>query len=189
MSDGAAGGGSGDDSTEDDELGGSSTPADRLPETDGAEVDSDSDPEPDSDCDPGTGGRRPSSLRTRIAHELTGSVLDGFAVTADLDAGTVDCTRCGPGDAGRLVAGDRAIVAFTRYEGRTWEPIAVRCPEHAVGRLPAVVDGRAEDQTLVRATLEPTGYRDPLGGDHPDALTLGGIEVLDASPAADGYPD
>jgi hypothetical protein len=182
MSDGATGGGDDEDSTDPDEPG-LPTPADRSPETDGPEPDPDcSDPDPDAD-------RRAEPTRARIAHELTGTVVDGFAVTADLDAGTLDCTRCSPDDAGRLAAGDRAIVAFTRYEGRTWEPVAVRCPEHTVGRLGAVVDGRAEDQTLVRATLEPTGYRDPLGGDHPDALTLGGVEVLDMSPAADGYPD
>lgn len=124
-----------------------------------------------------------------VAHELTGRLLGGYAVRPDLDAGAVACGRCGSDPGDLLRGGDRVVVAYSNYEGRTWEPVAVRCAAHAVSRLTAVDDVRAEDQALVRAVLEPTGYRDPLGGDHPDALTLGGVEVLDVSPAADGYPD
>ncbi|MFC4357638.1 hypothetical protein ACFO0N_06700 [Halobium salinum] len=125
----------------------------------------------------------------QVAHELTGRVLGGFAVSPDLDAGAVACGACGSSAPDLLRAGDDVVVAYSHYEGRTWEPVAVRCAAHAVSRLTDLDDVRAEDQALIRAVLEPTGYRDPLGGEHPDALTLGGVAVLDCSPAAEGYPD
>ena len=45
----------------------------------------------------------------------------------------------------------------------------------------------AEDQAVIEATLERTGYLDPTGAFNPDALTFGGVVVIDYSPAAAGY--
>jgi hypothetical protein len=45
----------------------------------------------------------------------------------------------------------------------------------------------AEDQAVIEAVLEDTGYRSPLGDFYPNALTFGAVEILDYSPAAEGY--
>jgi hypothetical protein len=45
----------------------------------------------------------------------------------------------------------------------------------------------AEEQAVVEATLEPTGYHDPLSEFHPEVLTLGAVDLLDFSPEGAGY--
>lgn len=128
-----------------------------------------------------------------VARELTGTVAGGLGVDPDYAQGSVPCARCRPeapadDDAdGLLTAGDEVTVAFRRYEGHTWEPVGVYCRRHGVERVADAMPTLAEDQAVVAAVLEPTGYRDPLDGHHPNALSLGGLEVLDASAAEDGY--
>jgi hypothetical protein len=119
----------------------------------------------------------------QIARELTGTVAGGFGVTANFGEGCVRCSRCGTA----LNAGDRVTVLFREYEGHTWEPVSFRCPDHAPDDLASLTGIHADDQVLVTATLEPTGYHDPTGGFHPDALTLGGLTVEEFSPASEGY--
>lgn len=133
-----------------------------------------------------------------LARELTGAVAGGLGVDPDYARGSVPCARCHRGDAsgdagdgdaadGLLAAGDRVTVAFRRYEGHTWEPVGVYCRHHGVECVADAMPTLAEDQAVVAAVLEPTGYRDPLDGHHPNALSLGGLEVLDASAAGEGY--
>jgi hypothetical protein len=130
-----------------------------------------------------------------LARELTGTVAGGLGVAPDYDGGSVPCDRCRPdgesagngGEAALLGAGDPVTVAFRCYEGHTWEPVAVYCRDHGVERVGDAMPTLAEDQAVVAAVLEPTGYRDPLDDHHPNALSLGGLDVLDVSDAAEGY--
>jgi len=127
-----------------------------------------------------------------VARELTGTVAGGLGVDPDYARGSVPCARCRPDDPaadadGLLTAGDEVTVAFRRYEGHTWEPVGVYCRCHGVDAVADAMPTLGEDQAVVAAVLEPTGYRDPLDGHHPNALSLGGLEVLDASAAAEGY--
>jgi hypothetical protein len=120
---------------------------------------------------------------SRLARELTGLVADGFGVQTSFSDGCVRCSRCGTA----LGAGDAVAALLREYEGHTWEPVTFRCPEHAPDDLASLTGIHADDQALVSARLEPTGYHDPLGEFHPDALTLGGLTVEEFSPARDGY--
>lgn len=123
-----------------------------------------------------------------LTRALTGMVVAGYGVEPDYENGAVECDRCADDpDARSLTAGDRVVVAVRNYEGHTWEPVGVRCPDHAERTVADAMGVDADDQAVVEGTLEPTGYRDPRGEHHPEALSLGGVEVLDASPAADGY--
>lgn len=136
-----------------------------------------------------------------VARELTGTVAGGLGVDPDYARGSVPCARCRPADPsddadgrtgderpdGLLAAGDEVTVAFRRYEGHTWEPVGVYCRHHGVEAVADAMPTLAEDQAVVAAVLEPTGYRDPLDGHHPNALSLGGLEVLDVSAAGEGY--
>jgi hypothetical protein len=127
-----------------------------------------------------------------VARELTGTVAGGLGVDPDYARGSVPCARCRPNDPaadadGLLTAGDEVTVAFRRYEGHTWEPVGVYCRCHGVDAVADAMPTLGEDQAVVAAVLEPTGYRDPLDGHHPNALSLGGLEVLDVSAAAEGY--
>ncbi len=120
------------------------------------------------------------SPQARVARAVSGMVAGGYALDYDLAAGAVPCDRCEAG----LAAGDRVTALLGCYEGHTWEPYAVYCRDHGVESLSAVGGEDADEGAVVAATLEPTGYRDPQGGSHPDAVTLGGVEVLDYSPLA-----
>jgi hypothetical protein len=60
----------------------------------------------------------------------------------------------------------------------------VYCRDHGVDSVAAASGERSDEQAVVAGTLEPTGYRDPLGEHHPDAVSLGGVEVLDHSPVS-----
>lgn len=123
-----------------------------------------------------------------IAHVLTGMVAGGLGVDPDFDSGAVDCDGCRRnGTATTLTASDRVVVAVRNYEGHTWEPVDLFCTDHGVETVEKTMGIDADDQAVVAATLEPTGYQDPLGDHHPNALSLGGLEVLDFSPAGDGY--
>lgn len=123
-----------------------------------------------------------------LAHQLTGMVAGGLGVEPDYETGVVRCDRCRQqGVQRQLTAGSAVVVAFRNYEGHTWEPMAVCCPEHNIETVSDVMDVDADDQAVVAATLEPTGYRDPNGTYHPAALSIGGVEILDYSPAVDGY--
>jgi len=130
--------------------------------------------------------------RNRITRELTGAVAGGLGVASDYERGRVPCKQCrsesdhGP-DRSALVAGERVTVALRNYEGYTWEPVGVYCRTHGIEQVDDTMDVLAEEQVVVAATLEPTGYLDPLSDHHPSALSFGGVEVLDYSPATDGY--
>jgi hypothetical protein len=117
------------------------------------------------------------ATETRVARAVTGMVAGGYAVDYDLADGAVPCEQCG--DA--LGAGDAVTVALACYEGHTWEPYGFYCLDHRIERVTAVLGDSADEQAVVAATLEPTGYRDPRGELHPDAVSLGGVEVLDYS--------
>jgi len=123
----------------------------------------------------------------QIVRELTGAVAGGLGVVPDYERGKVPCTRCGSAEGTALAAGDRVTVALRNYEGHTWEPVAVYCRSHDVERVADTMDVLAEEQVVIAATLEATGYLDPLSGYHPNALSFGGVELIDYSPAKDGY--
>ncbi|WP_254769246.1 hypothetical protein [Salinilacihabitans rarus] len=125
-----------------------------------------------------------------LRREFTGMVVASLAVEPDVVGGTVTCTACAREEGDEptvLEAGDPVVAAATCYEGHSWEFADVRCPRHAVERVAETMSVRAEEQVVLEAVLEPTGYHSPDGEFYPDALTLGAVEVVDYSPTADGY--
>ncbi|PSP82937.1 hypothetical protein BRC83_07800 [Halobacteriales archaeon QS_1_68_17] len=119
-----------------------------------------------------------------LIRALTGLVVESLSVSHDVTDGTVRCGQC---ENDRLTVGDPVVVGVTCYEGHSWELQDVYCADHAVESVAAAMPIRAEDQAVASATLEAAGYHSPDGRFHPDALTLGGVTVLDYSPPADGY--
>jgi hypothetical protein len=63
----------------------------------------------------------------------------------------------------------------------------IYCEDHPVDSIADTMGVRAENQAIVEATLEASGYHPPKGDFEPDALTLGAVEVVDYSPTAAGY--
>lgn len=122
----------------------------------------------------------PPSPETRIARAVSGMVAGGYAVDQDLDGGSIPCERCGS----VLGAGEDVTAAVFEYEGHTWELSGVYCAGHGVESVAATMGERSDEQAVVAATLEPTGYHDPLGDHHPDAVSMGGIEILDHDPVS-----
>lgn len=120
---------------------------------------------------------------TQLARAFTGMVVESLAVTQDMGAATVDCRRCGA----TLSAGDRVAVALSCYEDHSWEVAGVYCAGHEVDSVAGTMAVRAEQQAVVEAVLEGTGYLPPNGKFEADALTLGAVDVADYSPTADGY--
>lgn len=110
---------------------------------------------------------------------FTGLVVDGIAVGSAAGATETACDRCDR----TLSAGDPVTATLTHYEDRTWEPSGVYCTDHPARSVDAAMGVRTEDQAVIEATLERTGYLDPTGEFHPDALTFGGVVVIDYSPA------
>jgi hypothetical protein len=126
------------------------------------------------------------SLSERELRSLfTGRVVESLAVKQDFATGTIGCRDCA-GD-GTLRSGDRVTVSLTCYEDHSWEMEGVYCVEHAVDSVAETMGVRAENQAVIAATLEASGYHPPKGDFEPDALTLGAVEVLDYSPTAAGY--
>lgn len=125
----------------------------------------------------------PSRVEEELAGRFTGLVVESLAVKQDFGAATVGCRECGTA----LSSGDRVTVALTCYEDHSWEMEGVYCAAHGVDGVAATMGVRAERQAVVAAVLESSGYLPPDGRFEPDALTLGGVEVLDYSPTADGY--
>ena len=113
---------------------------------------------------------------------FTGLVVDGVAVDPEAGAAEAACDRCGRG----LATDDTVTATFSNHEEHTWEPTGVYCTNHPARSVEAAMGVRAEDQAVIEATLERTGYLDPTGAFHPDALTFGGVVVIDYSPAAAG---
>jgi hypothetical protein len=114
---------------------------------------------------------------------FTGLVVDGFAVGSEAGAAETACGQCDR----TLSAGDPVTATLTYYEEHTWEPTGVYCTDHPARSVDAAMGVTAEDQAVIEATLERTGYLDPTGEFHPNALTFGGTVVIDYSPAAAGY--
>lgn len=114
---------------------------------------------------------------------FTGLVVDGIAVDAAAGAAETACDRCGRA----LATGDPVTATLSYYEEHTWEPTGVYCTDHPARSVEAAMGVRAEEQAVIEATLEGTGYRDPTGAFHPDALTFGGVVVIDYSPTEAGY--
>ena len=130
----------------------------------------------------------PPRTEADLRHELTGLVVESLAVRQDLSRRTVRCARCAAtGAEADLTVGDRVGVVLREYEGFTWEIQDVFCATHCVQRIADSVGVEADDQVVVSAVLEAAGYHSPDGQYHPDALTLGAVDVVDYSPAADGY--
>ena len=135
--------------------------------------------------------------RESLRAEFTGLVAASLAVAPDIDAGRVPCRECvgQAGSAGAsknateraLGSGDHVTATLTCYDNYSWEVLGVFCPTHAVSSVAADMGVSAEDQAVIEAVLEDTGYRSPLGDFYPNALTFGAVEILDYSPAAEGY--
>lgn len=125
-----------------------------------------------------------------LRRQFTGMVAASLVVEPDVQAGSVRCDRCAEdadASTSHLRASDRVTATVTCYEGHSWELLSVLCPDHAVDSVAEGMGVSAEDQAVIRATLEPTGYHDPTGEFHPNALTLGDVEILDVSSAGAGY--
>ena len=114
---------------------------------------------------------------------FTGLVVDGIAVDSEAGAAETTCKVCGRA----LATGDSVTATLAYYEEHTWEPTGVYCDDHPARSVESAMGVIAEDQAVIEATLEGTGYLDPTGEFHPDALTFGGVVVIDYSPAAAGY--
>jgi len=127
----------------------------------------------------------PDSPQTerQLAETFTGLVVESLAVKQDFGTATVGCRDCDR----TLGAGDRVTVALSCYEDHSWEIEGVFCEDDAVETVTETMDIRAEQQVVLAAVLEPTGYNPPTGNVETDALTLGGVEILDYSPTSDGY--
>jgi hypothetical protein len=134
--------------------------------------------------------------RASLQEEFTGLVAASLAVAPDIDAGRVPCQGCHSraasiGEDGAvertLESGDRATATLTCYGNYSWEVLGVFCSAHAVASVAADMGVSAEDQAVIETVLEGTGYRSPLGDFYPSALTFGAVEILDFSPAAEGY--
>jgi hypothetical protein len=138
----------------------------------------------------------PPRTEADLGRELTGLVVESLAVRQDLSHRTVRCAPCaaeaaatGAESDADLAVGDEVGVVLREYEGFTWEIQDVCCSDHRPARIADSVGVEADDQAVVSAVLEAAGYHSPDGQYHPEALTLGGVEVLDYSPAVEGYPD
>lgn len=125
-----------------------------------------------------------SLTEAELVELFTGRVVESLAIKQDFGAATVGCRNCT--DAA-LTSGDRVTVALSCYEDHSWEMEGVHCPDHAVDSVAATMGVRAEQQAVVAAVLEATGYMPPDGNFQPGALTLGEVEILDYSPTAEGY--
>lgn len=129
-----------------------------------------------------------------MAHDLseadlvrlfTGLVVESLAVKQDFGTATIGCRQCE--DDGILTSGDRVTVALSCYEDHSWEIEGIYCDDHAVDSVAETMEIRAENQAVVGAVLEASGYHPPQGNFQPDALTLGEIDVLEYSPTGEGY--
>lgn len=118
--------------------------------------------------------------RSRVAHAVTGMVAGGYAVDFDLGDGAVVCSQC----EATLGGGDDVTAALSCYEGHTWELYGVYCAFHEQDTITKTMWPRTDEQAVVAATLEPAGYHDPRGDHHPEAVSLGGVDVLDYSPVS-----
>jgi hypothetical protein len=123
-----------------------------------------------------------------LRRAFTGLVVESLAVQQDVDRGTVQCAACArAGDDAALGVGDIVVVVLRNYEGFTWEIQDVLCNEHRVECVEDAAGIEADDQAVVSSVLEAAGYHSPDGSYHPEALTLGDVNVLDYSPLGEGY--
>lgn len=123
-------------------------------------------------------GETVDEAQARVAHAVSGMVAGGFAIDYDLTSGAVACELCGR----PLGAGEDVTVGLVHYEGHTWEPYSVFCAAHAVDEVDIAIGDSGDERAVVAATLEPTGYHDPVGQYHPDAVSLGGVDILSYCP-------
>jgi hypothetical protein len=132
----------------------------------------------------------PRRTDAELRRLFTGLVVESLAVQQNVARGTVRCAMCaraGDGATADLGVGDAVCVVLREYEGFTWEIQDLFCRRHRVDSLADSVGIEADDQAAIDAVLEAAGYHSPDGRYHPDALTLGEVEIVDYSPAADGY--
>ena len=113
---------------------------------------------------------------TTLSRAVTGLPASGDTLPAAYRQDRVRCARC----ATALRAGDRVSVLL-RDGTDGWRPVSFRCPDHAPDGLASLTSVHGDDQALVAATLEPTGGHTPTGQFDPDALTLGGVEVVETA--------
>jgi len=113
---------------------------------------------------------------------FTGLLVGDIAVDSVADATETACDHCGR----TLSTGDPVTATLAHDEEHTWVPVAVYCTDHPARSVEEAMGVRAADQAVIEATLEATGSLDPTGVFHPDALTFGGVVVLDYSPKAAG---
>ncbi|PSQ24844.1 hypothetical protein BRD01_03220 [Halobacteriales archaeon QS_8_65_32] len=140
--------------------------------------------------------------RADLREEFTGLVAASLAVSSDVDRGEVPCrastepttSASAPTDelpdgsaARTLGSADRVTATLTCYDNYSWEVLGIFCSTHAVSSVATDMGVTAEDQAVIETTLEETGYRSPLGDFYPNALSFGAVEILDFSPAAEGY--
>jgi hypothetical protein len=120
-----------------------------------------------------------------LAELFTGMVVESLALKQDFGASTIGCRACSTDST--LSAGDSITVTLSCYEDHSWEMEGIYCDDHAVDSVAETMAVRAEQQAVVAAVLESTGYMPPRGSFEPDALTLGAVEIVDYSPTGEGY--
>jgi hypothetical protein len=120
-----------------------------------------------------------------LAALFTGMVVESLALKQDFGASTIGCQACSTDST--LSTGDSVTVTLSCYEDYSWEMEGIYCEDHAVDSVAETMGVRAEQQAVVGAVLESTGYMPPRGSFEPDALTLGAVEILDYSPTGEGY--
>lgn len=98
----------------------------------------------------------------RLCERFAGPVAGSFAVDADT-RGSAPCVVCGR----TLSPDDRITATWRNYDGHTWGLLGRYYSADRVERVGTVMDIKADEQAVVETTLEPTGYRDPLGDFHP----------------------
>ena len=132
----------------------------------------------------------PRRTDAELRRLFTGLVVESLAVQQDVSRGTVRCAVCaraGDDASAELCVGDAVGVVLREYEGFTWEIQDLFCTAHRVDSVADSVGIEADDQAAIDAVLEAAGYYAPDGTYHPDALTLGEVDVVDYSPAEEGY--
>ena len=118
-------------------------------------------------------------MRDSLCRDLTGTFVgcDGEPSRATCSFHDSPC-GLGPGDVLQL--------EVERMDGE-WTPLFHRCADHAVETFPDEHTCHGTAQALVSARLEPTGAHLPgTGRYHPEALTIGHVEVLDVSTTEQG---
>lgn len=118
-------------------------------------------------------------MREALCRDLTGSFVGCDASPTRATCSFHDRSRA-------LRAGDVLQLEVELMDGE-WMPLFHRCADHAVDSFPEEHTVFGTPQALVTTYLEPTGaYLPGTNEYHPDALTIGEVDVVDVSAVDEG---